>query len=220
MSRRFNDEPINLIRRIPSPEQLSAARPGTRSFSQTLVDTGAAFVRSAMGLFAPPAQPGPPPETQADAGAASPDVPAEHSAMCPGEESNTGDVIREQAQAVAVPSVRNAVNFPQSDAPPAGAQREEINELRAYLLSQQQDIARLAEQVQELKSLVVSQQQVLVYLGKELEAGSMSRMTGSIASAVVKRNRPVRHKSVMKGPEIKERVVTGENDPLPSSLNV
>ena len=220
MSRRFNDEPINLIRRIPSPEQLSAARPGTRSFGQTLVDTGAAFVRSAMHLFAPPARPEPPSETQAGAAAASQDVPVEHHEGCPGEESNARDVLLEQAQAVAVSPVRNATNLPQSAATPAGAQREEVDELRAYLLSQQQDIARLAEQVQELKSLVVSQRQVLVYLGKELEAGSMSRMTGGIASAVAKRNRPVRQRPVMKDPEINEKAVTQANDPMPSSLNV
>ncbi|MBH0177448.1 MAG: hypothetical protein HP491_06190 [Nitrospira sp.] len=42
MSRRFNDEPINLIRRIPSPEQLSSARPTKPSLGQKLMETGAA----------------------------------------------------------------------------------------------------------------------------------------------------------------------------------
>jgi hypothetical protein len=118
-----------------------------------------------------------------------------------------------------MPSVRQATHSTPSAAP-TGNYVEEVAELRAYLLRQQQDIARLAEQVQELKSLVISQRQVLAYLGKELEASSLSRMTGSIASAVAKPNRPVRQKVVVKTSEIKAKAVVQDNDPMLSSRNL
>jgi hypothetical protein len=107
------------------------------------------------------------------------------------------------------------VNSPQSVAPPAAVQPEEVAELRAYLFSQQQDIAHLSAQIQELKSLVVSQQQVLVYLGKELEGSSLSSMKAGVASAPAKRNRPVREKLV-----IKDKQVVQKDAPNPSSLSL
>jgi len=45
MSRRFSDEPINLIDRIPSRAQISAARPSKREWGRVLVESGAACIR-------------------------------------------------------------------------------------------------------------------------------------------------------------------------------
>jgi hypothetical protein len=92
-----------------------------------------------------------------------------------------------------------------------------VAELRAYILSQQQDIARLAEQVQELKSLIASQRHVFVSLGKELETGSRSRM-GSMALALAKRNRPVRQTPAMKSSEIDEKAVVQDTNSIAPSL--
>ena len=219
MSRRFNDEPINLIQRIPSPEQLSSARPTKPSFGQKLMETGAAVARSAMELFAPPARQEP--SVTVPTEAALPHVvPEAHDHRDHGfvEESNVEHALPHQSQVV-MPRVRQATNSTPSAAP-TGNYGEEVAELRVYLLRQQQDIARLAEQVQELKSLVVSQREILAYLGKELEASSLSRMTGSIASAVAKPNRPVRQKVVVKTSEIKAKAVAQDNDPMLSSRNL
>ena len=63
-------------------------------------------------------------------------------------------------------------------------QSEDVAELRACLVGQQDEIARLTSHIQELTSLVSSQQQVLLHLGKELETGAFSTMsTGSGMSA-------------------------------------
>lgn len=219
MSRRFNDEPINLIQRIPSPEQLSSARPTTPSFGQKLLETGAAVARSAMELFALPARQEP--SVTAPTEAAMPHaLPGahDHRDHSLAGESGVEHALPNQSQGV-MPRVQQAMQATPSTAP-TGNYVEEIAELRAYLLRQQQDIARLAEQVQELKSLVISQRQMLAYLGKEIEASSLSRMTGSIASAVAKPNRPVRQKAVVKTSEIKAKAVVQDNDPMLSSRNL
>lgn len=219
MSRRFNDEPINLIRRIPSPEQLSSARPTKPSFGQKLMETGAAVARSAMELFAPPVrqEPSGTVPTEAAVSHAVAEAFDHHDHSLAGE-SNVEHPLPHQTQVV-MPGVRQAAHSTPSAAP-TGNYVEEVAELRVYLLRQQQDIARLAEQVQELKSLVVSQREILAYLGKELEASSLSRMTGSIASAVAKPNRPVRQKVVVKTSEIKAKAVAQNSDPMLSSRNL
>ena len=217
MSRRFSNEPINLIQRIPSPEQLSAARPTKPPFGHTLLETGAAFVRSAIEFFAPPLRSEPTAMVQVESATAAEDVSAERS-----DDDNWSDAeatredVQEQQTEVMAPFVRSVTAPPQS-AEPAGAQLEEVAELRAYILSQQQDIAHLAEQVQELKSLMASQRHVFVSLGKESETGSRSRM-GSIALALAKRNRPVRQTSAMKGSEIDEKAVVQDNNSIAPSL--
>jgi len=126
----------------------------------------------------------------------------------------TSDVVRRNEQAVAAPCREEEVNPAQPAAMPIGVLPEEVAELRAYLLSQQQDIARLSAQIQELKSLVVSQQQVLVYLGRELEVSSLSSMTAGVASAPAKRNRTIRQKSGMK-----DKGVAQQDVPKPSLLS-
>ncbi len=49
----------------------------------------------------------------------------------------------------------------------------ELGQLRAHVVTQEQDLARLTSQVMELRALAMSQQQVLLYLGKELDAMQM-----------------------------------------------
>ena len=100
---------------------------------------------------------------------------------------------------------------------PIAIQGEEVAELRAYLLTQQQDIARLSAQLQELKSLVASQQQVLVYMGKDLEMNSLSPMTGGVASASGKRHRPAREKASMKDKTVPQKDLP---KPKPPSLSL
>jgi hypothetical protein len=218
MFRRFNNEPVNLICRIPSPEQLSAARPTKPPFGHTLLETGAAFVRSAIEFFAPPLRSEPTATEQAESATAAEDVSAEQNDDDNWSDAElTREAVQEQQTQDLVPFVRS-VTAPLQSVAPADAQLEEVAELRAYILSQQQDIARLAEQVQELKSLIASQRHVFVYLGKELEAGSLSRM-GSIASAVAKRNRPVRQKPAIKVSEIDETAAVQNNNSIAPSLN-
>lgn len=199
MPRRFSDEPINLIRRIPTPEQLSAARPSKRALGQTIVESGAACVRGLAEVVAQFRKLGRVAQTALRGKSASGDP-----AVAPtnGPVTDTVDHLDEW---VAKPDI--AVQ-PRSSA--ASVQPEEVAELRAYVLSHQQDIARLSAQVQELKSLVVSQQQVLVFLGKELEAMSVSSVT-AIASAPAKRSRAVREK-----PPMKDKAVTRKDVQKPS----
>ena len=83
MGRRFNDEPINLIRRIPSPEQLEAARPAKPTFGQLLSQKGAAFVRSAMEAFSSPTKSEGQPDSQDDHGATHDQFNEEESCLAP-----------------------------------------------------------------------------------------------------------------------------------------
>ena len=219
MSRRFSDDPINLIRRIPTPEQLDAARPVKQSFGEKCAETAGNFVRSVVDLLTPTTSPKPA-ETTAESNAVSqeeldefrsePIVPQSGSSVR--ETSATETRGREVEEAAAAPPWKWSANT--SPVALSPVQPEEVAELRAYLLSQQQDIARLAAQIQELKSLVISQKQILAYLGKELETGSLSKLA-AVASAVVKRNRPVRPK-----PVTKDKVVAPEDDPIRLPLNV
>jgi hypothetical protein len=212
MSRRFSNEPINLIHRIPSPEQLSAARPLKRSFGQTLVESGAAFVRAVAELWSRVMQLGRRAHPMVDAEPLSQDGLDQHrdewiagmiEHLDKGLEES--DLALQRIQAVASPCCEGKINPLQAGVTPDGVQPEEVAELRAYLLSQQQDIACLSAQMQELKSLLVSQQQVLAYLGKELEIGSLSHMTGGVAFAAEKRNRTVRQKPVMKNKAVPQK---------------
>lgn len=223
MARRFSDEPINLIHRIPTPEQLASARPVKRSFGHAIVERAATYVRTATEVITrvirmprgPQSKVGldDPSETSRDELAHEPaperlDPPASTG----GKESEgcgqrvaavTASTSQEGAAAASSASIQTVV------------QPEEVAELRAFLLAQQQDIARLSAQIQELKGLVVSQQQVLVYLGKELEAGSLSPLTGGVAAGAPKRGRPVRQKPMMK-----DRAVVQKEDSKRSSLGL
>ena len=218
MSRRFSDEPINLIDRIPSPEQISAARPSKRSFGQAIVESGAACVRGAGEVIAQLRRVGRIARTAVSGEALSSD-----SLLGRTKERVIGGIRILAARCfhsydrlaewianldVTVQPVRPVFSLPSemsAEAPPSGAatsasiRPEELAKLRTYLLTQQEDISRLSAQLQELKSLVASQQQVLVYLGKELESTQtqVPTMTAE-ASVPAKRNRIVREKPVAK----------------------
>lgn len=221
MSRRFSNEPINLIHRIPSPEQLSSVRPSERSLGQMIVEAGATCVRAVADLFAQLKRWGRMAKTMVGAKTAFRGGLDEHrnepiaGALAHlAEGLETSGVVRPKKQTIDALYRKEGMNPLQPAAMADGVQPEEVAELRAYLLSQQQDIARLSAQVQELKSLVISQQQVLIYLGRELEVSSLSSMAAGVASAPAKRNRPVRQKSGMK-----DKAVEQQDVPKPSLLN-
>lgn len=183
MSRRFSDEPINLIHRIPTPEQLlEAARPSKRAWHQVLIATGAGWIQGLTAAIRPAAKS----ETTTEPRSAG--MPRGKGDSVP-EPRVIRDVTRQAGSSEHVQ--------PAAGSPGAVVQPEEVAELRAYILSQQHDIARLSAQIQELKSLLISQQQVLAYLGKDFEAAPTTARTG-VASAPAKRNRAGRDKSFAK----------------------
>ena len=225
MGRRFNDEPINLIRRIPSPEQLEAARPAKPTLSQMLSQKGAAFVRSAMEAFSSPPKAEQQQEVPDDRGASPDQFHEERSWLAP-ESDRQDEELR--AQQVDQPQVRHRAALAQSaEAPlmPRGSasgasgvsHEEEIAELRTFLLRQQQDIGRLAAQIQELKSIVLAQQQVLLAFEKESETSSAPFREERVASAVTKGNTLIR---IRQKPVAKEKTMAENNTSTRTSLNL
>ncbi|WP_053381891.1 hypothetical protein [Nitrospira moscoviensis] len=220
MSRRFSDEPINLIRRIPTPEQLSAARPSKRSLGQVLLESGAACARGLAEAVASFTRWGRKAQATPADRTPSLEICSEESGHAPGrapvdDRSPTGatcagDRLPEEAQLRIDPAPA-----PISAQPATAVQPEEMAELRAFLLAQQQDIARLSAQIHELKSLVLSQQQALLYLGKEMESGPLSAMTTGVASAPLKRNRPGREKQ-----SVKDKALGRKDAPATPSLSL
>lgn len=219
MSRRYSDEPVNLIHRIPSPEQISAVRPSGRSLGQAIVETGAACVRGLAELFAQLRRLGRMARGAVRGNAVSRDASLGRLA------ARVADGVRTAAAAcsraydrlaewiahldVSVAPVQPTV-APRVETAPESAgsapaksvdppRREEAIELRTLILSQQQDIAHLSAQVQELKAMVVSQQQVLLYLGKELEATHAPSISAALAPG--KQSRVIREKPTVKGKE-------------------
>jgi hypothetical protein len=223
MGRRFNDEPINLIRRIPSPEQLDAARPAKPTFGQLLSQKGAAFVRSAMEAFSSPAQTERQPDSQDDSVTLQDRFSEERSCLvmeseCRQDEESGGEhVAQPQAQAMAArsQSAEAAMSPPR---PVSGVSyEEEIGELRTFLLRQQQDIVRLAAQIQELKAIVHAQQQVLLCFEKESETTSAPFREERVASAVTKGNTLIR---IRQQPVVKEKAMAEKDKPTRASLNL
>jgi hypothetical protein len=206
MGRRFSDEPINVIRRIPSPEQLEAARPTKPTFGQMLSQKGAAFVRSAMEAFSSPPKTEQPPEWQDHRDASHDQFDDEPSCLAPESESRQDEKLR--ADPVAPPPVCAA---------PGVSYEEEIGELRTFLLRQQQDIVRLAAQIQELKAIVHAQQQVLLCFEKESEGTSASFREERVASAVTKGNTLIR---IRQQPVAKEKAMAEKDSPTRASLNL
>lgn len=215
MGRRFSDEPINLIRRIPSPEQLDAARPTKPTFGQLLSQKGAAFVRSAMEVFSSPPKTELPPALQNDHGDLHGQFDDERSCLGPESECRQDENMR--ADPVAQP-IEAAMAPPQPvRAAPGVSYEEEIGELRTFLLRQQQDIVRLAAQIQELKTIVHAQQQVLLCFEKEAEGTSASFREERVASAVTRGNTliRIRQKSVAK-----EKAMAEKDNPTRASLDL
>ena len=226
MGRRFSDEPINLIRRIPSPEQLDAARPTKPTLGQMLSQKGAAFVRSAMEAFSSPSKVEQPPELQDGHGGTLDQFHDEHSCLDPDSECRQDEQLRTESgaqppvQNMAVPSqtVQAAMSPLQSVSGASGVSYEvEIGELRTFLLRQQQDIGRLAAQIQELKAIVHAQQQVLLCFEKESEVSSAPFREERVASAMTKGNTLIR---IRQKPVVKEKAMAEKDNPSRASLNL
>jgi hypothetical protein len=192
MAPRFNKEPINLIHRIPSQKQIDEARPVPAPYGQILLDAGAVCWRKIVDLFAYVTRYEDETHPQLRKPLALPDRTMEHTTI---QEDHVGtNVTGERLQEAEKPSAANVTVLQKPPLPPTLVQSEEVAELRAFLVGQQDEIARLTSHIQELTSLVSSQQQVLVHLGQELEAGSFSTISTSTAAASVKRSRIGRKK--------------------------
>jgi hypothetical protein len=216
MSRRYSDQPINLIARIPSPEQMSAARPKQRSFIQLVMESGATCVRGIADMVARLHRLGRSigaPMKDRQTGSVSLDHATGPVAAKP--QSATGTVYLSDDRLArwnalldaTVPPIESAERTPESIpvqavAPAAAiksAPLDEVVALRVELLAHQQEVARLSAQLQELKSMVGSQQQVLVYLGQELEAQQLPiAMAAAQAAPSAKKARVMRAKSAGK----------------------
>ncbi|MCP9450688.1 MAG: hypothetical protein NNA21_11590 [Nitrospira sp.] len=220
MSRRFSDEPIHVIRRIPSPEQLDAVRSAKRPVGGKFGEAAASFARSVAERLASVTSPRPsagkkesdsvflglPDETQND----------------PGEER---EPIEKGSAHLATAEPRRPAAESADDKPGAApvnptaessaVQPEEVAELRGYLLQQQQDIVRLASQMQELKSLVLLQQRLIERLAREVVRGSVSPTQPGRSSGLTRPNRPGRQKSARV-----EKTVMTQSDPMRLPLNV
>jgi len=216
MSRRYSDQPINLIARIPSPEQMSAARPKQRSFIQLAMESGATCARGIADMVARLHRLGRSigaPIKDRQAGSVFLDQ--SNGPVVAKPQSATGTAYLSDDRLArwnalldaTVPHIESAERTPESipvqAVPPAAAIKsaplDEVVALRVELLAHQQEVARLSVQLQELKSLVGSQQQVLVYLGQELEAQQLPMaMAAAQAAPSAKKARVMRAKSAGK----------------------
>lgn len=216
MPPRFNKEPINLIHRIPSQKQIDEARPVPPAYGQVLLQAGAICLSKVRNFFTHVVQ-----------------YVGETSARVRRKPLALPDWTKERRETiervggpgaghmqVAATSLAPNVTILQTPTP---VQSGEVADLRACLVGQQDEIARLTSHIQELTSLVSAQQQVLVHLGKELETGEFSATSNGTAAATVKRNRVVRKKSTVGEAQTHPQ---GNDHPFPSqdtegpSLNI
>ena len=223
MSRRFSNEPINLIRRIPSPEQLDAARSVKRPVGGKFSETAASFARSVGELLA---QIG---SQRTAAGSDEPyeAPPAEQEEMralpveLSAEDNELPDPRMGDAEPIGLSSGKTAHAETQKSrvdhvpAEPPAIQPDELAELRSYLLRQQQDIVRLAAQMQDLKALVLSQQQIIEYLGKELAIRPEVLLAMGVTPVTAKQHRAHRTK-----PMTHEKEVGSEGDSIRLPISV
>ena len=195
MAPRFNKEPINLIHRIPSQKQIDEARPVPAPYGQLLLDAGAVCWRKIVDLFAYVTRYEDETPSRGRKPLALPDRTMERATTHQDDVRPT--VGGERVQEPESPPAAKITILQKTGSVPTLVQSEEVAELRACLIGQQDEIARLTSHIQELTSLVTSQQQVLVHLGKELEAGTFSTMSTGTASASVKRSRIGRKKPIL-----------------------
>ena len=209
MPRRHNYEPINLIHRIPTPEQLDAARTVGPSFSQTLgrvlARAGEVCWRKTIDLLKYMAR-YEEEVTKAVRGPRALPPPSNYVVNVeePSFQQEVSGGQRLNGNGMGEPRVRTTVILPRQDPPSSvefsrgarEARPEEVTALKSYIAGQQEDIASLTAQIRELKSLVASQQQVLVHLGEELETGSFQTVSSRSASAAPRRDRVGRDKSI------------------------
>ena len=197
MAPRFNKEPINLIHRIPSQKQIDEARPVATPYGQILLNAGALCWRKMVDLFAYVTRYEDETHPRIRKPLALPDrtmertpIPQQSPAWSNGAEERSQDAGSPEAAKVTI------LQTPATPAPTL-VQSEEVAELRACMIGQQDEIARLTSHIQELTSLVTSQQEVLVHLGKELESGTFSSVSTGSAAASLKRSRIGRKKSTV-----------------------
>lgn len=215
MSRRYSDQPINLIARIPSPEQMSAARPKQRSFSQLVVESGATCVRGLAEVVAQLRRlTGPSMNGSLDSrpsGRAGEQVvgmtESDSEMMTRLSDRSANGVVDRNAPVAPARSVPMGVESLSAQVSRsrvtsvAAVPLDEVLALRSELSAHQQEVARLSAQLQELKSLVGSQQHVLVYLGQELEAQQVPVLSAAAQAAPpAKKARVARAKSAPKAP--------------------
>ena len=216
MSRRYSDAPINLIARIPTPEQMSAARNKKPSFGEQVKESVAAFLRQMaeggeqVGRTVASFFSGKKTEEaslpQADEPVLDKTAPIESSRSVSPESSDFVLGGMEEIQAVspletAVPAPQPSVTVTFTVPEPGEAvvesmSLEEVAALRTELIAQRLEVARLSAQLQELKSMVGSQQQVLMYLGQEMETQQVPILSAAaLASPPPKKPRVARAKS-------------------------
>ena len=193
MAPRFNKEPINLINRIPSQKQIDEARPVARPYGQILLNAGALCWRKVAELFAYVTRYEDEPHPRIRKPLALPDRTVEHTTI------QQQGPIRVNGSAESIQEAESSMDakvtiLQQPSSAPTLVQSDEVAELRACMIGQQDEIARLTSHIQELTSLVTSQQEVLVHLGKELEAGTFSTVSTGTAAASLKRSRIGRKK--------------------------
>jgi hypothetical protein len=190
---RFNKEPINLIHRIPSQKQIDEARPVAPPYGQILLNAGALCWRKMVDLFAYVTRYEDEAHPRIRKPLALPDRTMESTTIHQ-EGSVWSNGVGERSQETESPVAAKVTILQQPSPAPTLVQSEEVTELRACMIRQQDEMARLTSHIQELTSLVTSQQEVLVHLGKELEAGTFSPVSTGTAAASLKRNRIGRKK--------------------------
>ncbi|MDH4082816.1 MAG: hypothetical protein OEV99_03005 [Nitrospira sp.] len=220
MAPRYNQEPINLIHRIPSQKQIDEARPAPAPYGQFLLEVGAKCWRSVLGFLARVTryEDETPSSVQTTTGLQDGQALSAIAQTATQSDQVVERVNSETAVAVQVnephnPAVQEAA-IPQQGAVPTVVQPEVISELRSFLIRQQDQIAYLSSEIAQLKSLVVSQQQVLVHLGQELEAETFPTVATGMGPNPAKRGRIVR-----KTPTTKEKSLPPQ-EPESQSLNL
>jgi len=220
MPPRYNQEPINLIHRIPSQKQIDEARPVPTPYGQFLLDVGAKCWRSVVEFLARVTryEDETPSSVQTTTGLqngqalsaiAQPTTQSDQVGECVNSETVVAARVNETHNSAVEEGV-----IPQQVATPTVVQPEVISELRSFLIRQQDQIAYLSGEIAQLKSLVVSQQQVLVHLGQELEAESFPTVATGMGPNPAKRGRIVR-----KNPTTKEKSLPPQ-EPESQSLNL
>ena len=189
MSRRYSDAPINLIARIPTPEQMSAARPKKRSFGQAVMESGATCVRSLAELSAQLSR-------LLRAGASPPAASSgQESMVLPGEAKRVSRSDADGDTTVATIPFQTEAPAVVPIAATSEPAHQDVAALRAEVVAQQLVIDRLSMQVQELKSMVGAQQQVLLHLGRELELHQTPVVAAAMAPHPVPKAQVVKAKS-------------------------
>jgi hypothetical protein len=197
MAPRYNQEPINLIHRIPSQKQIDEARPVPPPYGQFLLEVGAKCWRSVVEFLARVTRyedetPSSIQTTglqngQTLSATAQATMQSEQVVECVNSETSVAVRVNETHNS----AVQDGV-LPQPGAAPTVVQPEVISELRSFLIRQQDQIAHLSSEIAQLKSLVVSQQQVLMHLGQDLEAETFSTVATGMGPNPAKRGRIAR----------------------------